>query len=201
MQLLLLFVLAVVQALCDSANSAGRSGSEEGRTPARSMSTLSAATLRDCARIYGSGLRVCSAVHADAIASADTAKTGRPKCNEMLCKSLCCKAASKCQSTSFLSLTIEECISSSLQKQTDGCCVVGKSKGATMVYAGGAVGAMIIISGLYFIVSMGSVKVIKGEKPREDETQEKDQTYETKMPHMEVNQLIATDGDDVFWED
>nr|BAN64486.1 hypothetical protein [Babesia bovis] len=191
MQFLFIFIVMVSQAFCD--DPPVPAGDRDKVSPARSIRNISAATLRDCARIYGSGLRVCSAVHVD------DGEKGRAGCNEMLCKSLCCKAASTCQKSSFLSLTTEECIASNLEKQLNGCCVVGKSKGSTMVYAGGVVGAMIIISGLYFIVSMGSVKVIKGEKPVDSD--ENQVFYETKMPHMEVSQLIATDGDDVFWED
>ncbi|ORM40135.1 uncharacterized protein BXIN_1158 [Babesia sp. Xinjiang] len=195
MQSLLLFLLLASRAFCDTPGGqdvpSDRHSTTAMHTPRRTSSIIS----RECARIYGSGLRVCSAVHVNA----DAPRSSR--CSEISCKSECCKAASICQNSSFLSLTTEECISSRLKRDMKECCVVGESKGATMVYAGGAVGAMIIISGLYFIVSMGSTKVIKGEKPPEDDSEDSDKLYEAKMPHMEVNQLIATDGDDVFWED
>ncbi|GBE59203.1 multidrug transporter [Babesia ovata] len=150
----------------------------------------------DCANLHGKGLRVCSTVYA-----ADKAVDGA-RCDEAICKLQCCHAAKECRKSHFLSLTSEECIYSHLQRTMGSCCIVGKSSGATMVYAGGAVVGMIIVSGLYFIVSMGShKKVIKGEKPTDDDEKEDAKLYETKTPHMDVNQLIATDGDDVFWED
>ncbi|CDR97156.1 hypothetical protein, conserved [Babesia bigemina] len=150
----------------------------------------------ECATLHGNGLRVCSTVFA-----VDGELDGK-RCDEAACKLQCCHAAKQCQQSHYLSLTSEECIYSQLQQRMGRCCVVGKSTGATMVYAGGAVVGMIIVSGLYFIVSMGShKKVIKGEKPTDDEEGEDGKLYETKTPHMDVNQLIATDGDDVFWED
>ncbi|KAK1933276.1 hypothetical protein X943_002968 [Babesia divergens] len=194
----LLGLLLATHVLCELATPANAAASH---APAPTVSSRSGrASSRDpeCTQIYGKGLQVCSAVHA-------SGKTIQGvECNEMLCKTSCCKAARVCQKSNFFSLSTQECISARLQHDMGTCCIVGESRGATMVYAGGAVGALIICSGLYFIVSMGSKKkVVKGEKPlpSDSDHEEFDKLYETKMPHMEVNQLIATDADDVFWED
>ncbi|GIX61618.1 acid phosphatase [Babesia caballi] len=153
-------------------------------------------TNAECSRITGTALKICSNVRSRSKVA------DRANCNDAICKSACCHAANVCKKSNFLSLTTQECISSRMQHDVGGCCIVGKAEGATMVYAGGAVGAAIIISGLYFILSMGSKKqVIKAEKPIDGDSSEEEKLYQTKMPHMEVNQLIATDGDDVFWED
>lgn len=151
----------------------------------------------ECTKLTGKGLKVCSAVHARNV-SLDGSE-----CSESLCKSSCCHAAAVCQQGNLFSLKTEECIQTRMEHVMGKCCVVGRAKGSTVIYAGGAVGALIICSGLYFIVSMGStMKVVKGQKPDEDEDSgDACKLYENKTPHMQVNQLIATDADDVFWED
>ncbi|KAK2194810.1 hypothetical protein BdWA1_000902 [Babesia duncani] len=150
-----------------------------------------------CIDLHGQGLRICSAVE-----TATDADHGG-QCTPESCRAACCMAAHRCQQANYLSHSTFECIEKNLLHHQGTCCTVTRSKGVTKAYASGIIGALIMCGGLYFLVSTGSKNdVIKGEKPDSDEeTEDNALIYETKTPHLKVDKLLATDADDVFWED
>lgn len=117
-------LLLATNVLCEPATSANAAAASHApEAPVSSRSARPSSRDPECTQIYGKGLQVCSAVHA-------IGKTVQGvECNEMLCKTSCCKAARVCQKSNFFSLSTEECISARLQHDMGTCCIVGESRG------------------------------------------------------------------------
>ncbi|AFZ79117.1 uncharacterized protein BEWA_019630 [Theileria equi strain WA] len=154
--------------------------------------------IRECLGIRGESLKICNNIKIEeGISDPNT------KCSIDQCRKSCCIATNECNRSKSLSNAFFNCISDKVIQEHGSCCILTdkKYKYARTVYLSGAFGLFMVGAGIYVLSSMKSGNdSANDEEPSYDYGDDDMVEFEYDAPHLKVKKIIATDGDDVFWE-
>ncbi|BAM39968.1 hypothetical protein TOT_020000235 [Theileria orientalis strain Shintoku] len=134
------------------------------------------------------------------------------------CRETCCSSVNKCFNTNFFTTSRIDCVASRLNHKFGSCCkikqrnynkcnelycllmLIYKNCSAKVIYTAGALGIGVATTGLYMLTISKKTEEELFDSSYDDED---DPLINIKdvNPHLDVKKIIATDGNDVFWDD
>ncbi|XP_952462.1 uncharacterized protein TA12165 [Theileria annulata] len=148
-----------------------------------------------CIGLKASQLEVCNLIEL-----VDDIQIYGLNCKVEDCKKSCCSNIKKCYKDNFSYSARINCVSGWLNHDFGKCCKIKNKKNnkSKVLYVSGGLGLLVATSGLFMLTY--NQKSPKGHGSEETQENVHLMEYEENSPHLNVNQIMATDEDDVFWQ-